>query len=302
MAVLVYSAIENEMLDALVANVTTNAPTSAAERLRAINSAYQMVWEISGGRLKKIASAGAWTAAQLASGIVYGNLTDIEEIKTLWYTATAPAVIVCATSTSVNVTSAALFGSVVTGMAVSGSGVPANTFVESVTTTSALILTQATTSTVDPVNLTFSPTAGTTVQPAEWAEIQWLRSASGLPTYSTPKRFAAVRPATVTEANKNKLELHYWPSVTGFYFPMAYVSQFTPMDGDAGDVPEVNDLESYDIAWIAALDLAPRLDRQELAPGIALKVSEGTRAALDRKQAAGLHGKQDAELDAEARA
>src|SRR3989304_1879531 len=58
MAVLTYSGISEEITDALVANVTVNAPIEADPLKRAINSAYQMVWEISGGRLKKIASAG----------------------------------------------------------------------------------------------------------------------------------------------------------------------------------------------------------------------------------------------------
>jgi hypothetical protein len=80
MAVLVYSELSSHVLDALEANVTTDAPIAAAEMARALNNGYQLVYENEGGGLTKVASATAWTTAESATGVVTGVLTDVKEV------------------------------------------------------------------------------------------------------------------------------------------------------------------------------------------------------------------------------
>lgn len=89
MAVLTYSELNSMVLDALAANVTTDAPVAAAEMARALNNGYQLVWENEGGGLTNVASASAWTSAQTATGVVTGILTNIREIITLWASTTS---------------------------------------------------------------------------------------------------------------------------------------------------------------------------------------------------------------------
>ena len=64
MAVLTYAELNSHVLDELEANVSVDAPIAAAEMARALNNAYQLVWENEGGGLTKVASATAWTTAQ----------------------------------------------------------------------------------------------------------------------------------------------------------------------------------------------------------------------------------------------
>ena len=80
MAVLTFSQIQDIVFDRCQINTATDAPVSAAEFLRRVNSAYRTMWEIEGGSFKKVTSATAWTSAQSATGVVTGILTDIDEI------------------------------------------------------------------------------------------------------------------------------------------------------------------------------------------------------------------------------
>lgn len=75
--------------DSLEINVSVDAPVSAAELQRAINNGYQLVWENEGGGLTKVASATAWTTANLATGVVAGLLTDIKEIINVFASTTS---------------------------------------------------------------------------------------------------------------------------------------------------------------------------------------------------------------------
>lgn len=135
------------------------------------------------------------------------------------------------------------------------------------------------------------------LDPVDLGEIQALRKSNLTGTYDRPKLYAVTRlqpatPAAAGVSDVGKLQLDYWPTVTGFYFPGIYIPEFTPMDGGASDCPAVNDLEAYDIAWIAAADLAVRIGRQHLVPSLLMKVSETTAAALDRKLKSLLSGDQ----------
>jgi len=118
----------------------------------------------------------------------------------------------------------------------------------------------------------------------------------GLPTYAAttpPKCYALSRKATTTPASVNLLQLDYWPSVTGFYLPIMYVPQFREIDSATVTTPDVNDLESRDAGLICAARIAQMVQRNDLVPGILADVSNRTAAALERKFAAMLDGKQD---------
>lgn len=293
MGVLTYSDITQRIQDEIVANVTTDAPVSAAELLRAVNDAYATVWEISGGGIKMVGSPTAWQTAQSATGIVYGLLTDVKDVLHLYASSTAPSALTTVTASNTTLTSAALFGSIKPGMHITGTGIPANTHVISVESTSSLTMSQAATDATSN-SRTFSDTgevSGTKeLDPSDLAHVQWLKKSNITGTYAQPKVYSVTRldptaPATAGVSDVGKLRLDYWPEATGFYFPMIYQPQFTPMDGGTSDVPAVNDLEVYDIAWMAAADLAPSIGRAELVPKLLLKVSEGTRMALERKAA-----------------
>lgn len=231
MAVLAYSALQNLFLDRAGANVTTDAPVSAAEIARFLNEAYADVWEISGGSIKSVASATAWTSAQTATGVVVGILTDINEVIRMWASTTSGSVGV---STDDN-----------------------------------------------------------ELDRVELSHVQWLRKSSLTGTYARPKVYALTRLATTTPASVGLLRLDYWPSVTGFYFPMEYQPQFTEIDSSTVTTPDVNDLESRDIGLLAAARLAPLIGRAELVPSILADVSERTAKALERKMAALLSADQD---------
>jgi len=121
------------------------------------------------------------------------------------------------------------------------------------------------------------------LDPVDLARIQRLRKSNLTGTYDRPKEYAVTRMGTATAADVGKLQLDYWPSVTGFYFPAIYIPFFTPATAINSDKPDVNDLESYDIAYLSAADLMQRIGRPDLVPGVLLKVSEATAKALERK-------------------
>jgi hypothetical protein len=128
----------------------------------------------------------------------------------------------------------------------------------------------------------------------ELSMLEWLRKSNLTGTYTRPQCYAISRISTGNVAAAvNLIQLNYWPSVTGFFFPIKYLPQFTPAASIGSTVPDVNDLESYDIAWLAAADLAPRIGRSDLVPGLLMKVSSGTAKALERKMAAMMSGDQD---------
>lgn len=220
MAVLTLAQIKLLMLDRAQANVATDAPATVAEQERFINEAYADLWEISGGSVKRVASATAWTSASTATGIVAGILTDIAEVISLFQTT------------------------------VSGS--------------------------------TGSET-DTELDQVELGYIKHVRGAFGYSNYSVPKLFALTRTATLTPADVGKLRLDYWPSVTGFFFPVHYRPQFTILDDTVVTTPDVNDLESRDIGLLAAAKLAPLIGRAELVPSILADVSQRTSEMLERK-------------------
>lgn len=233
MAVLTYSALSDLVLDRVQANTSTDAPISAAEMARMLNDSYAVVWQISGGSVKSVASATAWTPAQSSgtTGVATGLLTDIEEIIHAWATTTSGS---------------------------TGGG--------------------ATDFEMDRVEL---------------SQVEFYRRNTGQGTYAVPKMYAITRLATTTPADVNKVRLDYYPGVTGLYFPIEYVPQFTPIDSVTITTPDCNDLESRDIALIAAMRFAPLLGRAELVPAIAMDVSEATQKALERKWSALMQGKQD---------
>lgn len=224
MAVLIYSEIETLMLDRAVASASTGAPVSTAEKNRLVDEAYVDIYEVSGGGIKKVASATAWTSAQVATGVVQGILTDIREPMHLFATATSGSIGVPGTDSEVTLPKG---------------GLP---------------------------------------------YINFLRQSSGHGTYSVPKMAAIVRLDSVNvAADVGKVVLEYWPSVTGFYFPLHYVPMFTPLAGSANLKPNVTDLESRDIGLIAAARLAISIDRQDLVPGILADISQRTAKGLAEK-------------------
>ena len=296
MAVLTYSEIEAIMLDDLVANVSTDAPITsgvANEAGRYINDAYATIWEMSGGRVRKAPSANAWTSAQVATGTVQGTATDIAELLHVYATATAPAAISTVTNATTTLTSTAAFGSVVAGMHISGTGIPTNTYVASVESTSSLTMTRAATDSTTN-NRTFSHTIGAIeLERVELARIQWLRASGGTGgTYTAPTMYAPVFVASPGSTIVNLMVLEYYPSTTGYYFPIHYRPQFVPLDATI-TTPDVNDLESRDIGHLAALNRVAAAGRADLAPTIAMLLSENTRLALDRKIKSMLDAGQD---------
>lgn len=129
----------------------------------------------------------------------------------------------------------------------------------------------------------------------EKSRIVWLRSQSGIGTYAVPQVFSVtrVRASSDVAANVGRYDLDVWPGVVGYYFPMEYVRQFTPLTGIATDVPDVDDIESRDIPLLAALTACPLVGRAELAPGIAADISQRTQQAIERKMKSLLSADQD---------
>lgn len=127
----------------------------------------------------------------------------------------------------------------------------------------------------------------------EQAYIMHMRAASGYGSYTTPQVYALSKLATVTPADVNKMRLDVFPGASGIYFPIHYVPQFSPIDSATVTTPDVNDLESRDIALLAAARIAPLVGRAELVPSILADVSQRTQEAIERKMSALLYGKQD---------
>jgi hypothetical protein len=293
-AVLTYSEIEALALDDLVANVSTDAPITAGvanEAGRFINDAYAQIWELSGGRIRKAPSGNAWSGAQLNTGTLYGDLTDLGEILHVFATTQAPiAVTLCTTtnnSADISHASAGFLAAIVNGWHISGTGIPSNTYVDYKTSTGAITMTrQATATGSGNVTITFSPTESTReLEPASLARILQLRSSSGLGTYAAPALYAVRFAASPGSTDVMKAVLEYYPGTVGYYFPVHYKPQFVPMDSTI-TTPDVNDIESRDIAHLAAFNLVNHAGRPDLAEGIAAKLSEGTRLGLERKERA----------------
>lgn len=230
MAVLTYTEISNLALDALQANVATDAPFTAAELLRYINDAYNMLWEESGGGIKVAKGSTLWVTQPDSSGALTGKTTDINEITHLW----------------------------------------------------AL--------TAD----NFGGAAGDVeLEKVDSSELFWRRAHSGVGTYTVPKIYAVSRLATATDADVNKVQVDIYPAAAGRYYPAEYVPQFTPLDNATITVPDLNDTESRDVAFVAALWMAPAVGRAELVPGISARVSERTAKIIARRTSAQVAGKQD---------
>src|SRR5258706_14855217 len=70
----------------------TDSPVPDALFARYINDALRDIWELSGGRMKNVASATAWTTAQTATGVVTGILTDVAEMLHVWASTTSGSV------------------------------------------------------------------------------------------------------------------------------------------------------------------------------------------------------------------
>jgi len=120
-------------------------------------------------------------------------------------------------------------------------------------------------------------------------EIQWCRanlSSTQGGVYSRPMMYAISKPSTTSPTSVNKLTAEIWPAATATYkyFPAHYIPQFTVLDSVTVTTPDVNDIQSYDIPYLAAIDLAPRIDAQHLIPGLRAKLSDTTRAALARRE------------------
>lgn len=127
----------------------------------------------------------------------------------------------------------------------------------------------------------------------ELSRVLALRQSSMTGTYALPKVYAISRVATVTPASVGLHRLDYWPSVTGFYFPIMYLPQLTEIDSATVTTPDVNDIESRDIGLLAAARAAPLVGRHDLVPSILADVSERTARALERKMKTLLHAGQD---------
>jgi len=131
------------------------------------------------------------------------------------------------------------------------------------------------------------------LDPVDYSQIIALRASSGLGTYATPKVYSVIRRSQSLDTDGSRYDLFWWPSVAGFYFPASYLRQFDPFDGGASDKPDVNDIQSRDIAMRLASIMAPLIGRAELVPSIMGDISEGTREGLERKLAAQISGDQD---------
>lgn len=147
------------------------------------------------------------------------------------------------------------------------------------------------------VGSTGASSGDTLLEPTDISEIQWLRSNASstvLGVYAESKKYAVTRASTTTPANVNKLTVELWPASAGTrYYPAHYIPQFTEIDSATVTTPDVNDIQSRDIAYLAAINLAPRISAENLIPGLRAKLSESTRLMLERKQSALLHARQD---------
>lgn len=291
MSVLTYSELDQRLIDRL--GVNTTEPFDTATRLRHLNDAYGFVWGLSGGRVYEVGSGTAWSAAQSAAGVAFGLLTDIEDVIDVFSTATAPSALTTVTASTTTLTSSAAFGPIIPGMHITGTGIPANTQVRSVESTSSLTMTKAATDGTSGAR-TFSPTTGTALYRRDLQYIEGLRASQGLGTYARPTVYALTRLATTVPAGVGIMKLDYFPSATGFYLPIKYVPQFTVLDAATVTTPDVTDLFSQDIYLLAAMSLAPLMDRRDLIDGLFADLSDRTQEAKDVSKKAMAAGKQDA--------
>ena len=238
MAVLTFNNISDLALDRIQANVSTDAPFTAAQIARQINDAYADIWEVAGGQLVRAAHATVWvTDASLpASGFMTSTLTTIGEFIEVFASATSGS----------------------TGDVMTNSDV--------------------------------------TLDPVELEEVLFMRqnqTAFGL--YTRPKIYSVTRNFTTTVADVNKVRIDIWPGTTSptQYIPVHYKPQFTDIDASTVTTPSVNDIESRDIALLAAARMAPLAGRAEFVPGILADLSARTQAALARKIEAMLHPRQE---------
>lgn len=223
---LTVTQIDTETKNLLQANVVSgiDPPFTAAQYLEAYNAAYQDIWMESGGRLKKAASATAWSVATTTtSGIMTGILDSIEEILQAWFTAT------------------------------SGS-------------------TGGTEGTDFPIRET------------EKAEINFWRGWNGAQgAYASIQMYSVDRLQTTTDADKNKMQLDFWPAIASVYIPIQYVQQFVPFTAVDTTIPELTDAESRDIPLFAAASLAPRMSRWDLIDGLLRQVSRRNQPIVERR-------------------
>ena len=296
MASLTYTEISTIVKNRGGFNTATDSPVSASELQDAINEAYADLWEISGGRIKITTSANAWTLAESCTGILAGILADVSAIEHLYATTQAPLSLGATSgATSKTLTSSAAFVSPLTqGFEISGTNITAGTRIASIASTSSLEMTAVSGGSGGSSTKTFSPTTGPyELTPVDLDYIKTLRSMSGMPTYKVPKHYAVTRLASPPGASLNLLQLDYWPSVTGFYFPMEYTPQFSPYDGSTVTTIDLNDLEGRDCALLAAARLCVPLDRSDFVPSILADISARTQKALERKLAAIMDSKAD---------
>jgi len=230
-AVLTFSQLETLMKERAQVGASTDNPLSATQVASFLNDAYADVWDISGGSLKRVASATAWTSAESATGVVTGVLTDVSDVI-------------------------AVFASTTSGS-------------------------------------TGYSTDDNELDRVELERIHYLRSSSRRGSYARPQVYAVSRKSTSTAADVGKLQLDYYPGVTGFYFPIHYKPQFAAIDSSTVTTPDVNDLESRDIALIAAARLCPLLGKHHLVPSILADVSSRTGEKLRRKLQAMMNADQD---------
>jgi hypothetical protein len=248
-----------------------DAPVSDAEFARYINDALRDVWEMSGGRLKTVPSATAWTSSETALGTVTGILTDVQEIVHLHQTSQAPVVVSCVEVPGYALTlpSGTFPATIVPRMVATGAHVAAGAIVMAVATDRTSVTLSALISGSQTENVTFSPVDGTEMERKPLSYIHYLNSfPGGYGSYTKPKVYAITRIATPSAGTTNLLQLDYWPGVSGFYFPLAYVPQFLEIDAVTNTVPDVNDLEARDAALMAAIRLAVTYGRPEFVPNI----------------------------------
>lgn len=124
----------------------------------------------------------------------------------------------------------------------------------------------------------------------ELPEILYRRNSTAL--YGNTVGYAVERPEAAAAADVGKTNLHLWPASSATqYFPAHYIKTKTDLSTGT-DVPDVTELESRDIALIAAARLAPLSGRAELVPSLLADVSERTQVAMQAKFRALLEPKQ----------
>jgi hypothetical protein len=132
--------------------------------------------------------------------------------------------------------------------------------------------------------ITFHPVDGIEMERKPLSYIHYLRSfPGGYGSYAEPKLYAATRMATPSAGTVNLLQLDYWPEVSGFYFPLAYVPQFVEIDAVTNTYPDLNDTEAHDAALVAAARLAVVYGRPELVPDIFEDMTSRGQAIMERK-------------------